>query len=116
MLSSGNEEGEALAEAGGEGVAVDVSRGVGDCVGVGLGVTLGDGLALAGSGGVPGGDFRRTRSQNRSLLRCSGFAIRTGERQNAASVPGWVRAEIQVLDEAGNAAETISNEDSRPLV
>src|SRR4030095_455320 len=55
VLSSGNEEGEALAEVVGEGVAVDVSRGVGDCVGVGLGVTLGDGLALAGSGGAPAG-------------------------------------------------------------
>ena len=29
---------------------------------------------------------------------------------------GYGRAEIQVLDEAGNVAETISNEDLRPLV
>jgi len=29
---------------------------------------------------------------------------------------GYGRAEIQVLDESGNVAETISNEDSRPLV
>ena len=35
-----NEEGEALAQAVGDELAVDVSRSVGDCVGVGLGVTL----------------------------------------------------------------------------
>ena len=29
---------------------------------------------------------------------------------------GYGRAEIQVLDESGNVAETISNEDLRPLV
>ena len=29
---------------------------------------------------------------------------------------GYGRAEIQVLDEAWNVAETISNEDARPLV
>ena len=29
---------------------------------------------------------------------------------------GYGRAEIQVMDEAGNVAETISNEDERPLV
>jgi len=29
---------------------------------------------------------------------------------------GYGRAEIQVLDESGNVADTISNEDSRPLV
>jgi hypothetical protein len=29
---------------------------------------------------------------------------------------GYGRAEIQVLVESGNVAETISNEDARPLV
>ena len=29
---------------------------------------------------------------------------------------GYGRAEIQVLDEAGNVAETIGNEEARPLV
>jgi hypothetical protein len=29
---------------------------------------------------------------------------------------GYGRAEIQIMDEAGNVAETISNEDERPLV
>jgi hypothetical protein len=29
---------------------------------------------------------------------------------------GYGRAEIQVLDESGNIAETIGNQDSRPLV
>ena len=29
---------------------------------------------------------------------------------------GYGRAEIQVLDESGNVAETINNEDLRPLV
>ena len=41
MLWSGNEEGDALAEAVGEGLALGLGRGVGDCVSVGLGVNVG---------------------------------------------------------------------------
>jgi diaminopimelate epimerase len=43
-----------------------------------------------------------------------------GARESALSYArqraGHGRAEIQVLDESGNVADTISNEDSRPLV
>ena len=43
-----------------------------------------------------------------------------GARESALSYArqraGHTRAEIQVLDESGNVADTISNEDSRPLV
>jgi hypothetical protein len=87
----GDDEGEALAEAVGEELAVDVSRGVGDCVGVGLGVTLGDGLALvAGSGSAPAAVS--VALDHKIGLYCGAVALRfgAGERQNAASVPGWV--------------------------
>jgi len=39
-----------------------------------------------------------------------------GERRHSVVKTGYGRAEIQVLDESGNIAETISNEDERPLV
>jgi len=43
-----------------------------------------------------------------------------GARESALSYArqraGYGRAEIQVLDESGSVAETISNEDLRPLV
>jgi len=80
VLSSGNEEGEALAEVVGEGVAVDVSRGVGDCVGVGLGVTLADGLALAGSGGA-----RRPRSPSHAITPVTSIGQRHGSRDERAA-------------------------------
>ena len=83
----GDEEGEALAEAVGEELAVDVSRGVGDCVSVGLGVTLGDGLALAGSGSALA--EVSVALDHKIGLYCGAVALRfgTGERQNAVSVP-----------------------------
>ena len=71
----GDDERGALAEAVGEELAVDVSRGVGDCVGVGLGVTLGDGLAVS------------VALDHKIGLYCGAVALRfrTGERQNAAA-------------------------------
>jgi hypothetical protein len=51
----------------------------------------------------------RARNQPRAEAREQALSY---VRQRA----GYGRAEIQVLDESGNVAERISNEEARPLV